>query len=188
MSLIYISDVVLELEGGGELELEGTGSLSLESSPGDGAIDVYDLLPTYPIPLYHWQHSPFFQMEPGDQVNPAYLEAWQNPSTQLMPLVRTEELHGEAHQYPSCFGGTIEPSNYISPPESWLNQSTWLMPEVYPRDLEGLYAAGMTGGAWEVMQLSTPIFPPDGTRVASPTSTKPGFKGVGRTQTTRRPA
>lgn len=150
------------------------------------AFTVEESFPVWPIEYHHWMESVFFQMEPGDQINPVYFEAWQNLSTALMPNVSSEELFGEAHLYPYSFGGTIEPSNYISPPASWQNQSTWLMPEVYERELYGLYATGESGGSWAVMQLSTPTFLPDGTAVTPPTGTKPSpGTGTGRTRTER---
>ena len=61
------------------------------------------VMPVYPIPYYFWQPSIFFQMEPDDQVNPAYAESWQNLSTMLMPEYSSESLSGGIHNWPSFF-------------------------------------------------------------------------------------
>ena len=61
------------------------------------------VMPVYPIPYFYWQPYIFFQMEPDDQVNPAYAESWQNLSTMLMPEYTSEQLHGAVHEWPSFF-------------------------------------------------------------------------------------
>jgi len=68
--------------------------------------------------------------------------------------------------------------------DAWQNPPTTLMPEY---SSEYLYGA-VHNFPYFFMQLAPPIFPVDGTRVASPTNTRPGFLGVGRAHTTRRPA
>jgi hypothetical protein len=64
----------------------------------------------------------------------------------------------------------------------WQNQPTTLMPEYTSEYLYG----DIHNYPDFFMQLSTPIFPPDGVSGASPTSTTPGIKGTGRTSTTTR--
>lgn len=132
------SPLVLET-GSDELLAEDGSSLITEDSV-DGAVQVLDEVPVLAVPYYYWHPSIFFQMEPLDQVNPVYLEAWQNLPATLMPEYSTQYLYGDILNYPYFF-----------------------------------------------MQLAPPIFPPDGKRVASPTSTKAEFRGFGRTRTTRRP-
>jgi hypothetical protein len=94
---------LLDLENGTAiLELEsGADSLQLESGT-EGAY-VLDDNPVLAIPFYWLPEFVFFQMEPGDQVNPAYSEAWQNLATALMPEYTSEELYGAIHQWPSHF-------------------------------------------------------------------------------------
>jgi len=60
-------------------------------------------IPVLPIEYRYLLPSTFFQMEPTDQVNPAYLEAWQNLSTTLMPNYPSEQLHGAIHNHPAFF-------------------------------------------------------------------------------------
>lgn len=183
MTLIWLGDTTkLDLENGtAVLDLESSTTLLLESSiAGEGAVGVYDLLPTYPILFYYWQESVFFQMEPSDQVNPVYAEAWSNLSTWLMPIWAVADRENASHLYPYIFGGTIEPSNYVSSPASWENLSTVLMPEYPSREKYG--AMYQWPSFFQV--LSTPTFLPDGTGVTAPTSTKPSpGVGTGRTST-----
>ena len=83
---------------------------------------------------------------------------------------------------PYYFGGTIDPPDYISPPESWQNLSTWLMPEYGSEVLHG----EPHNMPYFFQQLSAPTFLPDGTAVTSPTSTKPSPGiGSGLTKTER---
>lgn len=124
--LIFVPEFELLLETGGALLLETGGPILLESSAEEHAVVVVDDNPVFPVPHRYQHTSVFFQGEPNDQVNPVYYEAWQNPSTQLMP---------------------IYPVNH----------------------LKGLYESGMSGGSWEVLQLSTPVFDINGIAVSAPT-------------------
>jgi len=87
---------------------------------------------------------------------------------------------------PSIFGGTDLDQLFDEADLTWYSQPATLMPEYYPRDLYGFYAAGESGGNWVVMQLSTPIFLPDGTAVSEPTHTRISTVGTGRTSTRTR--
>lgn len=78
--------------------------------------------PVYPIEYRYWLPYVFVQIEPSEQANPVYYEAWQNQSTWVMPL-------------PAIL--------YV-----------YMLPATF-------------------MQIGPPVYLPDGTGVASPTSTEP---------------
>jgi hypothetical protein len=87
---------------------------------------------------------------------------------------------------PSIFGGTDLDQLFDEADLTWYSQPATLMPEYYPRDLYGFYTVGESGGNWVVMQLSTPIFLPNGTAVSEPTHTRISTVGTGRTSTRTR--
>jgi len=161
-------DVSLQLEDGtGVYLLESSGEyLHEESNQGAaGSVNVVEDAghrDQYPDEYRYW--APFFSYEIELTVLSVFEAAWQNLSTFLMPNVRNEDLYGEAHNYPYVFGGTINPDDQVNPhyQEAWQNLATTLMPEVDPQDLYGRWPLGMSGGSYFIMQLSTPIFPPDG--------------------------
>jgi hypothetical protein len=111
MSVFIVRSAVLgsavELEDGlGNLLLENGDELLLESSdiPAAGlAVAILDENPVLAIPYSYWLPFFAFQMEPVDQVNPVYAEAWQNQSTTLMPERTYEELYGPTHQWQAFF-------------------------------------------------------------------------------------
>ena len=47
-----------------------------------------------------WAPSYFFQMEPSDQVNPVYYEAWQNQSATLTPIYPSQYVYGDISNMP----------------------------------------------------------------------------------------
>jgi hypothetical protein len=99
-----------------------------------------------------------------------------------MPIWPSEEIHATPHLYPYVFGGTTLDQLFDKDISWWQNQPTTLMPEYTSEYLYG----DIHNYPDFFMQLSTPIFPPDGVSGASPTSTTPGIKGTGRTSTTTR--
>ena len=114
----------------------------------------------------------FFQDEPNNQVNPVYHEAWQNQPATLMPVYPSEDLYGPRHAFPSFFFEQ-EPSYFEGFPEAWQNQATTLMPIYSSEELEG------ARHLWPylTMQISRPVFLPDGTGVTSPTKADPVNSG-----------
>ena len=97
---IFLTTSGVELESGdGVLLLENGDNLLLESSA-TGAVTVIDDNPVLAILYYYWHLSILFQMEPTDQVNPAYLEAWQNLSTWLMPIYDERFIAGDISNIP----------------------------------------------------------------------------------------
>ena len=61
------------------------------------------VMPVYPTEYVYTLPSFFFQMEPSDQRNPVYYDAWQNLATTLMPEWGSESLWGDVHNWPSFF-------------------------------------------------------------------------------------
>lgn len=124
--------------------------------------------------------------DPSDWFDPSWLAAidQHGHQTDAIPVLPIEYRYW--HQSIFYQG---EPSDQVNPAyyEAWQNLPTWLMPVLSIEDLFGPYARGISGGFWSVMVIAPPVFLPNGTRVASPTSTKiTGAKGSGRTSTTRK--
>jgi len=62
-----------------------------------------DMQPVWPIEYRYLLEYFFYQMEPSLQVNPSYLEAWQNQAATLMPEYTSEEIYGPVHSFPYEF-------------------------------------------------------------------------------------
>jgi hypothetical protein len=147
----------------------------------DKAVQAAAYEPVLPIEYRYTLPDFFLVQEPTTWHG--YQEAWQNQSTTIMPIWRVDVRGADADTYPYIFGGTSLDQLFDEADLTWYSQPATLMPEYYPRDLYGLYDSGMSGGNWAVMQLSTPIFLPDGTAVTEPTHIKLSSVGTGRTQT-----
>ena len=62
-----------------------------------------EVMPVLPIEYLYQLPYLFFQDEPNNQVNPVYLEAWQNQPTTLMPVYPSEQIYGPIHNFPYFF-------------------------------------------------------------------------------------
>ena len=100
----------------------------------------------------------------------------------LMPIWQSEDIHATPHLYPYVFGGTTLDQLFDKDISWWQNQPTTLMPEYTSEYLYG----DIHNYPSFFIQLSTPVFLPDGTAVSGPTGTKPRIVGSGRTMTRRR--
>jgi len=117
-----------------------------------------------------------------DQLFDKDISWWQNQPTTLMPEYTSEELYGAIHNIPYVFGGTDLRQLFDEADLTWYSQPATLMPEYHPRDLYGLFEGGISGGNWAVMQLSTPIFSPNGSGVAEPGQIDLPQSGYGRVE------
>ena len=136
--------------------------------------------PVLPIEYRYTLPDVFFTQEPSTWLG--FIEVLQGMEELLMPTWRSEEIHATPHLYPYVFGGTTLDQLFDKDISWWQNQPTTLMPEYTSEYLYG----DIHNYPDFFMQLSTPIFPPDGVSGASPTSTTPGIKGTDRTSTTTR--
>ena len=126
----------------------------------DKGIQAAAYEPVLPIEYRYTLPDFFLVQEPSTWHG--YQESWQNQSTTIMPIWRVDVRGADADTYPYIFGGTIDPSTFDTDVSWWFNQSTTLMPIIDLQDLYGRWPGGITGSSWATMQLSTPIFPPNG--------------------------
>jgi hypothetical protein len=88
-------------DSSGNLLLENGDTLALENSTADLAVEVYDLLPTYPIPFYYWQPSYSFQADPGTLFETIWLPGTgQQEPNALMPTYDVRFLYGDIANMP----------------------------------------------------------------------------------------
>lgn len=136
--------------------------------------------PVLPIEYRYTLPDVFFMQEPSTWLG--FIEVLQGMEELLMPIWPSEEIHATPHLYPYVFGGTTLDQLFDKDISWWQNQPTTLMPEYTSEYLYG----DIHNYPDFFMQLSTPVFLPDGTAVSGPTGTKTRIVGSGRTMTRRR--
>ena len=136
--------------------------------------------PVLPIEYRYTLPDFFFVQEPSTWLG--FIEVLQGMEELLMPIWPSEDIYGAIHNIPYIFGGTDLDQLFDEADMTWYSQPVTLMPEYYPRDLYGLFEGGISGGNWAVMQLSSPIFSPNGSGVGEPGQIDLPQSGYGRVE------
>jgi hypothetical protein len=126
----------------------------------DKAVQAAAYEPVLPIEYRYTLPDFFLVQEPSTWHG--YQESWQNQSTTIMPIWRVDVRGADADTYPYIFGGTSLDQLFDEADLTWHSQSATLMPIIDLQDFHGRWPGGVTSGDWISIQLSTPIFPPNG--------------------------
>tara|TARA_R100001086_G_scaffold214074_1_gene130080 strand:- start:43 stop:591 length:549 start_codon:yes stop_codon:yes gene_type:complete len=118
--------------------------------------------PVLPIEYRYTLPAFFLVQEPSTWLG--YIEVLQGMEELLMPIWPSEDIYGAIHNFPYYFGGTDLDADFFQLYSKWWSPSIWLMPE-YPSEM--LFGTAHTDPPF-FMQLSTPIFDPDGRGVKEP--------------------
>jgi len=129
--------------------------------------------PVLPIEYRYTLPDVFFIQEPSTWLG--FIEVLQGLEELLMPIWPSEDIHATPHLYPYVFGGTTLDQLFDKDISWWQNQPTTLMPEYTSEYLYG----DIHNYPNLFMQLSTPVFDPDGKGVREPVSAPLLSEGAG---------